>query len=122
MTARLRSATARKTTAKARVPSEPKRSQLSLDKVLAALSDPTRLGIVQYLADAGDEVNCQKCSCPDRAKSTMAHHFKVLREAGVLGSRESGTQLFNRLRRADLDARFPGLLAAILKSAPKAKW
>ncbi len=122
MTARLRSTTARKTTAKARVPSEPTRRELALDKVLAALSDATRLGIVQYLADAGDEVNCQACSCPDRAKSTMAHHFKVLREAGVLGSRESGTQLFNRLRRADLDARFPGLLDAILKAAPKAKW
>lgn len=122
MTARLRTTAARKTAAKTRVPSEPTRRELSLDKVLAALSDPTRLGIVQYLADAGDEVNCQECSCPDRAKSTMAHHFKVLREAGVLGSRESGTQLFNRLRRADLDARFPGLLGAILKSAPKAKW
>ena len=122
MTARLRTSTARKTTSKARVPNEPTRRELALDKVLAALSDPTRLGIVQYLADAGDEVNCQECSCPDRAKSTMAHHFKVLRESGVLGSRESGTQLFNRLRRADLDARFPGLLAAILKSAPKPKW
>ena len=122
MTARLRTTSARKTTSKARVPSEPTRRELALDKVLAALSDSTRLGIVQYLADAGDEVNCQECSCPDRAKSTMAHHFKVLREAGILGSRESGTQLFNRLRRADLDARFPGLLDAVLKAAPKAKW
>lgn len=122
MTAKLRTTVARKPSSKARVPVEPKRRELALDKVLAALSDPTRLGIVQYLADAGDEVTCQACSCPDRAKSTMAHHFKVLREAGILGTRESGTQLFNHLRRADLDARFPGVLEAILNSAPKAKW
>jgi len=122
MSANLRATVKRRSSARTRVPVEPKRRELSLEKVLAALADPTRLGMVQYLADAGDKVNCQECSCPDRAKSTMAHHFKVLREAGVLGSRESGTQLFNHLRRADLDARFPGLLDAILKSAPKPTW
>lgn len=104
--------------ARPRVASEPKRRELALDKVLAALADPTRLGIVQYLAAAGDELSCAACSCPERSKSTMAHHFKVLREAGVIGTREEGTQLFNHIRRDDLDSRFPGLLDAVLQSAP----
>jgi DNA-binding transcriptional ArsR family regulator len=108
----------RSKSARPRVASEPRRRELTLSKVLAALSDPTRLDIVQYLAAAGDELNCSACSCPERSKSTMAHHFKVLREAGVIGTREEGTQLFNRLRRDDLDTRFPGLLDAVLQSAP----
>jgi DNA-binding transcriptional ArsR family regulator len=109
---------ARRAPARARVAVEPKRREMALEKVLAALADPTRLSIVQYLSQAGDELSCAACSCPERSKSTMAHHFKVLREAGVIGSRGEGTHLFNHLRRDDLDARFPGLLDAVLKSAP----
>lgn len=114
----LRPAPQHRTIARPRVAAEPKRRELRLDKVLAALADPTRLDIVQYLVSAGDELNCAACSCPQRSKSTMAHHFKVLREAGLLGTREEGTQIFNHVRRADLDARFPGLLDAVLKAAP----
>ena len=38
--------------------------------------------------------------------------------AGLLGTREVGTQIMNRVRRDDLDARFPGLLDAVLNAAP----
>jgi DNA-binding transcriptional ArsR family regulator len=108
----------RRSAARPRVAAEPKRRELVLEKVLAALADPTRLGIVQYLDRIDDELSCAACSCPERSKSTMAHHFKVLREAGILGTREVGTQIMNRVRRDDLDARFPGLLDAVLNAAP----
>jgi DNA-binding transcriptional ArsR family regulator len=48
------------------------------------------------------------------SKSTCTHHFRVLREAGVISQRAEGTSRLNTLRREDLDARFPGLLDAIL--------
>ncbi len=108
----------RRSAARPRVAAEPKRRELVLEKVLAALAEPTRLGIVQYLDRIDDELSCAACSCPERSKSTMAHHFKVLREAGILGTREVGTQIMNRVRRDDLDARFPGLLDAVLNAAP----
>ena len=53
-------------------------------------------------------------------KSTCTHHFKVLREAGVIRQRRSGTARLNTLRSEDLEARFPGLLDAILAAAPAA--
>ena len=49
-------------------------------------------------------------------KSTPSHHFRVLRGAGVLSVRREGKELINSIRREDLDARFPGLLAAVLDS------
>ena len=50
-------------------------------------------------------------------KSTCTHHFKVLREAGVIHQRQEGTARLNTLRRDDLEARFPGLLETILQAA-----
>jgi DNA-binding transcriptional ArsR family regulator len=47
-------------------------------------------------------------------KSTLAHHFKVLRDAGIVSSKQNGTQLNNTLRSTDLQQRFPGLLIAVL--------
>ncbi|KGF73972.1 ArsR family transcriptional regulator [Neosynechococcus sphagnicola sy1] len=88
---------------------------LSLASVLYALGDPVRLEIVRLLATQGE----QPCAAFDFAiaKSTMSHHFRVLREAGVLRCRKEGTQHLNSLRRQDLDQRFPGLLDAVLQSA-----
>ena len=50
-------------------------------------------------------------------KSTCTHHFKVLRDAGVIRQRQEGTRRLNTLRRDDLEARFPGLLGTILEAA-----
>ena len=95
----------------------PAREELALEDVLHALADPLRLSIVRKLA-AGGALACGGASpCPTIPKSTLAHHFKVLRQAGVLSTRAEGTQSINALRRADLDARFPGLLDAILRSS-----
>ena len=92
----------------------PARDELVLTDVLDALADPLRLNIVKKLA-AGGALACGGASpCPTIPKSTLAHHFKVLRQAGVLATHAEGTQSINAVRRADLDARFPGLLDAIL--------
>lgn len=89
-------------------PAEP----LRLEKVLHALGDPVRLGIVRQLAREGDS----SCAALDggRPKSTMSHHFKVLREAGLVQTRNQGVTHMNALCRASLDAAFPGLLDAVV--------
>lgn len=90
----------------------PAASELSLERVLYALSDSIRLDIVRHLA----RVETASCGELDggRPKSTVSHHFKVLREAGLVFTKNNGTIHINTLRRADIDSRFPGLLAAIL--------
>ncbi len=93
----------------------PGRDQLELAAVLHALSDPIRLRIVAGLAGS-DPRSCGSFELPV-TKSTCTHHFKVLREAGVIRQRQEGTARLNTLRRDDLDARFPGLLDTILASA-----
>jgi DNA-binding transcriptional ArsR family regulator len=92
----------------------PQRDEIELGRVLHALSDPVRLQIVSSIANGG-ECAMNAIHVPV-AKSTCTHHFKVLREAGVLAQRQVGTARMNTLRREDLDARFPGLLDTILKS------
>jgi DNA-binding transcriptional ArsR family regulator len=89
----------------------PDRADLRFTTVLAALSDPVRLAVVARLADAGPdgELACTMFELPI-SKSTQSGHFKVLREAGVIRQRDEGIRRFNRLRRDDLDACFPGLL------------
>jgi len=95
----------------------PTREEIELSEVLHALSDPVRLQIVAALAeDDGERRTCASFDVPV-SKSTCTHHFKVLREAGVIRQRHEGTARLNTLRWDDLDARFPGLLRQILQSA-----
>lgn len=94
----------------------PTRAQLELGAVLHALSDPVRLRIVAELSHSESEYTCGSFALPV-TKSTCTHHFKVLREAGVIHQRPQGTTRLNRLRTEDLEARFPGLLATILSAA-----
>jgi DNA-binding transcriptional ArsR family regulator len=86
--------------------------ELELARVLHALSDPVRLDIVRQL-DGGVECRCGTFSAPV-GKSTLSHHLKVLREAGLTGTRQEGTTRLVSLRRDALDERFPGLLDAVL--------
>ena len=94
----------------------PARGELELSAVLHALSDPVRLRMVRYLADAPEERSCRSFDVPV-TKSTCTHHFKVLREAGIIRQRQEGTSRLNALREEDLEARFPGLLRTILSAA-----
>lgn len=87
-------------------------SDFTLERVLYALSDPFRLEIVRRLAVMG-EANCGELD-GGRPKSSVSHHFRVLREAGVIHTSNVGVTHINRLRRSELQQRFPGLLDAIL--------
>jgi DNA-binding transcriptional ArsR family regulator len=93
----------------------PERDAIELAAVLHALSDPMRLQIAAALA-AGDERTCKSFGLPV-VKSTCTHHFRVLREAGVIRQRQVGTSRLNSLRTDDLEARFPGLVGAVLRAA-----
>ena len=94
---------------------DPAADELELAAVLHALSDPMRLRIVVGLA-TDDHRPCGSFDLPV-TKSTCTHHFKVLREAGVIRQRLEGTTRLNSLRRDDLEQRFPGLLDSVLRAA-----
>ena len=94
---------------------EPAVEELELPAVLQALSDPLRLRIVAALAEQGEKT-CGSFHL-GISNATRSHHFKVLREAGVTRTRADGTHRHVSLRRDDLEARFPGLLDAVLRGA-----
>jgi DNA-binding transcriptional ArsR family regulator len=93
----------------------PEIDQMRLTEVMSALSDPIRIGLVRVLAD-GEERGWGELRAPV-AKSTLSHHLKTLRAAGLTRTREEGTRCFVRLRRDGVDARFPGLLDAVIEAA-----
>jgi len=95
----------------------PKRNEIEIPALLHALSDPQRLQIVRKLAQDTEPRPCGTLKLAV-AKSTMTHHFRVLREAGLIHQERQGTVKLTSLRRDDLEARFPGLLDAVLGSAP----
>ena len=97
-----------------RQPDHPEIESVQLTEVLAALSDPARLAIVAQLA-RGPARACGEFELPI-AKSTLSHHMKILRLAGVITSRADGTRCTVSLRR-ELEQRFPGLLAKVLELA-----
>lgn len=88
---------------------------VAVEDVCRALSDPVRLEIVRRLAREGEA----SCNALDggRPKSSMSHHFRVLREAGLVRTRSEGTAHMNALRRDELDRRFPGLMDAVLSAS-----
>ena len=95
-----------------REPHHPSRAELELSAVLHALSDPARLSIVRHLSQEPE------CTCGHfdfgLSKATLSHHFRVLRESGIVRARPDGRKRLLSLRRDDLDDRFPGLLDAVL--------
>ena len=93
----------------------PAREELRLEGVLQALADPIRLSIVRELAASDEPRACGTLGLPV-TKSTASHHFRVLREGGVITQREEGRRRMTTLRRDCLDARFPGLLDSVLKA------
>ncbi|MFC7304820.1 ArsR/SmtB family transcription factor [Streptomyces monticola] len=95
----------------------PETEDIELPGVLFALSDATRLGMVVELSDGVERTAGQLGG--EIAKSTVAHHLKVLREAGVIFVRSEGPRCYNSLRTEDLEARFPGLLGHVLPLAER---
>ncbi|WP_433771120.1 ArsR/SmtB family transcription factor [Bacillus wiedmannii] len=93
----------------------PDTNDIRLTTVLNALSDQIRIQIVREIAMVGEQ-SCGNVNIPI-PKSTLSHHYKVLRESGITYTRIEGTQRFNSLRKDDLNERFPGLLQAILQAS-----
>lgn len=95
----------------------PDLSEIDLPSLLHALSDPVRLEIVRSLACSGEgTLACKEVVLPV-GKATASHHFKVLRLAGVIEQHDVGTRRFSKLRRDDMELRFPGLLESVLRAA-----
>jgi DNA-binding transcriptional ArsR family regulator len=91
-------------------------ASLEVSAVLHALADPVRLDMVRQLSESGTAIACGRFDTRV-AKNTLSHHFKILREAGIIATRPEGGQRLNVLRSAELEASFPGLLRAVLPKA-----
>ena len=96
----------------------PQIEDVPLEAVLHALSDPTRVAIFAQIAAAASPATCSTfLNVIDKTipKSTLSQHFKTLREAGLIRSERHGVEMRNVSRCEELNARFPGLLPAIIK-------
>jgi DNA-binding transcriptional ArsR family regulator len=99
---------------------EPAVEDLRLETVLGALSDPLRLTIVRkLLLERADFDHPCGWFGLDRPKSSLTHHFRALREAGVIRQRQYGLERRSHVRVDDLDSRFPGLLNLIAAWTPQ---
>ncbi len=96
----------------------PNIDQVELTDIMYALADPTRLEIVALLANAGKQMTCGEINL-NRPKSSMSHHFKILRSAGLVETLIEGTEHMNSLRLEEVESKYPGVLNAVLKAAAK---
>lgn len=87
---------------------------IDLSTIFFALSDPIRLRIVAQLGSSNREYTCAELQPDGISKSTISHHFKVLREAGIIRTRLEGTCRFVSLRGQEFETHFPGLLPTII--------
>jgi DNA-binding transcriptional ArsR family regulator len=92
-------------------------AEITVEAILHALSDPVRADIFARISASDAAHSCasfQECAVRGPLpKSTLSQHFRVLREAGLIRSERSGVELLSSSRRAELEQRFPGLLAAL---------
>jgi DNA-binding transcriptional ArsR family regulator len=95
---------------------EPQAADMQLPRVLAALADPQRLASVRFLARNGESWCGQVMEEAglELSKSTFSHHLRILREAGLVTKRIQGAKGYAKLRKQDVDRRFPGLLDSVL--------
>lgn len=90
--------------------------RVGLGQVFRALADPLRCAVITELAADRDDGERACVSFPmPVAKSTKTHHWRVLREAGLILQRDAGNGTFVRLRRIEFEQRFPGLLDTVAR-------
>jgi DNA-binding transcriptional ArsR family regulator len=98
----------------------PDMKDVTIDAVLYALADPSRRAIVRALAAdkacEGKGLSCGAACPPDLPKATMSAHYTKLRASGVVRATRQGTSILHTLRCEEIEAKFPGLLPAILAS------
>ncbi|MCU1507565.1 MAG: hypothetical protein QOG18_119 [Microbacteriaceae bacterium] len=92
----------------------PSTDEMNLGTVMSALADPLRRRVVSELMREPDgaERNCSSFELPV-TKSTRTYLFRVLRESGLVCDSFYGNRRAVSLRRAEIDARFPGLLTLL---------
>jgi DNA-binding transcriptional ArsR family regulator len=96
----------------------PAKEDITLGGVLGALADPMRLKIVRSLMQVEGCLSCSEAApCPNMAKSTLSHHFRILREAGLIRTSKVGVENRNVVRAEEINQRFPGLLELVLNLA-----
>ncbi|WP_022900202.1 ArsR/SmtB family transcription factor [Humibacter albus] len=95
----------------------PPMSEVQLVELLRAVADPIRLEIVRTLSDGEPRPKSELVSDFSVQKSTLSHHFKTLRESGLTQWTVVGRTHMIRLRRSELDERFPGLIDALVVEA-----
>ena len=91
-------------------------SDITVEGILYALSDPVRAQIYAEMAASECALNCtnfRKLDTRTVPKATLSQHFRVLREAGLIRSERKGVEMHSRTRCAELNERFGDLLAAI---------
>ncbi|HUZ68837.1 MAG TPA: helix-turn-helix domain-containing protein [Candidatus Saccharimonadales bacterium] len=86
-----------------------------ITELLQALADPVRLTVVRDLAESTEPRACGSLIA-SVTKSTLSHHMKILREAGIIQMRVEGTRKLTSLRRKELNEAYPGLLDSILRT------
>jgi len=97
----------------------PALEDITVEGILHALSDPTRVEIFAKMADSNGSANCSTfLTVNEKAvpKSTLSQHFKVLRDAGLVRSERVGVEMQNISRCKEIETRFPGLLPAIVSA------
>src|SRR5882762_545764 len=97
----------------------PSIEDVTVEGILHALSDPVRVAIYSDIVGSDCSYNCSnflRVSEKDIPKSTLSQHFKALREAGLIRGERRGVEMQNTSRCAEIEKRFPGLIAAIVKA------
>ena len=97
----------------------PSIEDVTVEGILHALADPVRVAIYAGLASCEGGSNCSaflQLENREIPKSTLSQHFRALREAGLVRSERHGVEMRNTTRCAEIEARFPGLLPALMSA------
>jgi DNA-binding transcriptional ArsR family regulator len=97
----------------------PALQDITVEGILHALSDPVRVAIYAQIVGSSCPRSCSNfLNISEKAvpKSTLSQHFKALREAGLIRGERRGVEMQNTSRCAELETRFPGLIAAIVSA------
>jgi DNA-binding transcriptional ArsR family regulator len=97
----------------------PSVDDITVEAILHALSDPVRVAIYADIVGSECSQNCSSFLTVSEKmipKSTLSQHFKALREAGLIRGERRGVEMHNTSRCAEIEARFPGLIRAIVNA------
>jgi DNA-binding transcriptional ArsR family regulator len=85
-------------------------------RIFNALSDPTRLQIVEAMTDGDEHTGKEVAEQIGISLALLCHHFNTLQQAGLLERRKQGQCGYNRLNRALLEE----CLASLMEALPPA--